>query len=729
MSGFSGFRSRSSTLPDLLQQAHERLALALERLRGRRLLWVPVGLGMGAAPYAGLAQEPSLPLLGAACCFAVAVMAVAWQLQRRGLALILFMAALPLFGMSAAALETARLAQPLLPLPARVFDVTGTVEDVVPGSGRTRVLLTDLILPGLSPAETPQRIRIALTGRSSLPAPGDRISLRARLGPAAAPAEPGAFDYRHHAYFQGIGGSGYAVSRLDPAQIQPGAAPASLLAQLRLSIDARIGAVLQGDSAGLAAALITGHRGGLSPALEQAMRDSGLAHLISISGLHVAMLAAIVMGSLRLALAAVPWIALRWPVKKLSALAALAAVVFYTALVGAPVPTQRAAIMTALVLLAIVFDRNPFSLRSVALAATVLLLVAPSSLVGPSAQMSFSAVAALIAGYEALQRRRAKAEPRERGWLGRAGTWLGGLVLTSLIASLATAPFSLYHFQQLSLVGVVANAVAVPLSGLVVMPAGFLACLLMPLGLEALPLQVMGWGLDGIIATAHAAAALPAARIVTPAMPLAVFLLLVTAGLWWLLWIGRIRLALLPLVPLALALWAVTPRPVLLVALEGRSWAALQPDGSRIVQRSSGDSMTVASWLRRDGGDVPANGRIRAEAPPRLSGTADTALRCDPEGCLLRMPAGSIALPRGRQAELADCTLATVTIVPWRSDLCAGGWDRVRLRAAGALAVYDDLRVVTAYPPDMARPWIPVYRSATTAAEVEAVDEAPADED
>jgi competence protein ComEC len=358
---------------------------------------------------------------------------------------------------------------------------------------------------------------------------GDRVRLRASVGPPSPPSVPGTYDFQRDAFFDRIGGVGFAYEvQIDDAG--PRGPPGDWLSRLRQSINRRILAALPGEEGPVAVALMTGDQSGIAKDVLQAMRDSGLAHLLSISGLHMAIVAGVVFFGLRSLLALVPGLALYHPIKKWAAVAAIAATFAYLMLSGDSVPPQRSFVMTSLVLLAVLFDRSALSMRLIAWAAMVVLLTTPDALTGPSFQMSFAAVVALIAAYETAWVRRWSRG--EGGRLSRLGHHVGGLALTSLIATAATAPYAIYHFNRMSDYGLVANLLAVPLTSFWVMPWAVGAFLLMPLGMEWLALTPMGWGIDGILAIARSVAAWPGAVTLVPAMPLAGLGLITFGGLW-----------------------------------------------------------------------------------------------------------------------------------------------------------------------------------------------------
>ena len=364
--------------------------------RGRWLLWVPVFIGIGVWLYFELPFEPSR--LGLAATPLLAGLCLTPRLRRARLFLTL--ALLIVMGVNAGQIATWRMSYPMLKRDFGPVPVAGRVVAIDPQADGMSIQLDQISIDKLPPEATPQQVRIRLRAEDMVwPPIGSRITLSARLTSPREPAAPGAYDFRRHAFFNGIGAQGF--SRGAPQIIAP-PAPNGLLPgveNLRATIAARVLHHLPGDTAQIAIALLNGAQSGISkPALET-MRASGLQHILSISGLHLAIVAAFVFVGLRGLLALWPYAALHWPVKKIAAGLSLLNLAAYTLLVGAPVPAVRSAIMTGIVMIAVLFDRRALSLRTVALAAMILLLAVPQALTGASFQMSFAAVTVMVAGY------------------------------------------------------------------------------------------------------------------------------------------------------------------------------------------------------------------------------------------------------------------------------------------------------------------------------------------
>jgi competence protein ComEC len=395
------------------------------------------------------------------------------------------------------------------------------------------------------------------------------------------------------------------------------------------------------------------------------MQRSGLAHLISISGLHMTLVAGTLFLALRYGLALIPPLALRWPVKKWAAVGGILGASGYLLISGASIPTQRSWIMVVIGFLAILADRNPMSLRLLAVAAALVLLLRPDSLLGASFQLSFAAVLALVAAYEAGAGRLV---PRaDEGLLNKLGplAYVAGVCLTTVIASTATAPLTAWHFHSIATYGVLANLIAVPLTSFLIMPVGMLAMALMPFGLDGPFSRLMAWGVDLVLATAHWVAIQPGAAVSLPPMPAATLPLFAMGGLWLCLWQGRGRL--LGLLPIALSvgLAGFARGPDLLVDRTFGMAALRMEDGSvRLLQRDR-DGFVLQGWQR-------AFGVEGTEPFPAVYAGAADGLACDPGGCVLSRNGRKLALAWAADTVAEDCRLADLVIAAVGPEQCDG---------------------------------------------------------
>ena len=677
------------------------LAARLLEERERWLLWLPVAMGTGVALYFALPAEPPL-WFGAAglALIAAALLGLWWRLPGtlHGLVAALLGLAMLLAGFSVATLRTELVAAPVLERRA-AYEFEATVLLVEERLRGQRVLLGQPRIEGLDAGATPAQLRVSTRDSASPLRPGDRIRLRALLMPPSPPVEPHGFDFARQAYFTRLGAVGFALGA--PQVLGHAERGWSLrLAAVRQTIATEIAAAVPGTAGAIAVALLTGLRGALPDHIWDQWAIAGIAHLLSISGLHLALVAGTLFFAARIALALVPPLALRLPGKKLAALIALLGAFGYLLISGGTVPTQRAFAMTALALVAVMVDRNPFSMRLVAWAAFVVLLLRPESLLGASFQMSFGAVVALIAAYETGVARR----PAGMGGLdGRLLMYLAGIALTTIVASAATTPFSIYHFSRFPTYGIVTNLIAVPLTGIWIMPFGMLGVLLIPFGLGGPCFVLMGYGIEVIIGAAALMAELPGAALAVPRPPLAALVATALGALWLCLWRTSWRRLGLLGIALGLLLMPLGQPPDLLIDPRGQVVAVRLDDGRLALGPWRRDRWVTDNWLQSAG---------QAEAAPwPAEGLAAGALACDALGCVLERHGRRLALARRPEALEEDCRRADLVISYPRIERCPGGTPLIgpqALRAAGGLALWvkpSGLATVTVREVRGDRPW------------------------
>ncbi len=681
----------------------ELFAVQKERL----FLWAPVCVAAGIAVYFGQKAEPSLwPPAGTL----LATGAGLWLLRGRrfsspwlwGLWLALAAFAFGLAGYSGAILRTQMIASPVLASETGPLRIEGTVRniDIMEDGRGMRLLLSGLVLEGFAPESTPRTIRVTFRQDSRALRAGDRVAFLGNLNPPRPPVAPGAFDFQRFAFFRQIGAFGFSYTAPEIIDGRGGGA-AARLEHLRDYIGDRVRAHMPAREAGIGTALMTGERAAISEADWQDLRASGLAHIISISGLHIGMVAGIVFFTVRLLMACFPAFALRHPIKKYAAATALAVIVLYMFLIGLNVPTVRSVIMTGLVLVAIMLDRIPVSLRLVALAALAVLLAVPDALLGASFQMSFAAVIGLVAFYEGTRSFWSRLYERANWWR-RGLMYLGGVCLTTVIASFATAPFGVYHFQQFAVYGLLANLVAVPVTAFIIMPAALLSYIVMPLGLDGPVLWVMAQGIAVMLWISAAVAALPHAVLMPAAWPLAAMILLAVAGLCLCFWRGWFRLAaLLPLAAGA-AVILLTPPPVILASGNAKLVALRLPGGEVLLSTRRQESFAAEVWLRMLGADPGSKPRTFREAPERLA--------CDEGGCRYEEGGKKVSFVFHPAARASECAWADIVVaqVLLRHDApcrAAAKIDYRALRDHGAHALYGDGKIRRVGDERGARPW------------------------
>ncbi len=481
-------------------------------------------------------------------------------------------------GFSLICFKTQYLATPFLEKNVGPIGVKGKIERIEYPPASVRLILKDLTFDEDYPykeekkiASFPKKIRLTLRpSQIHYPLePGDSIYLKVKLHPLPWPALPGGYDFRRKSYYEGVGATGYVTS--PPVLLKQSSffSFSTWIQTLRHSLTAHLIEKLSSPTGPIAAALITGDRSGIPQAISDAYANAGIAHILAISGLHLSLVAAFVFLLSRRLLCLFPSVVLSYPVKKWASVCAFFVILGYLGLSGAGYPVERAFIMTSLVLVAILLDRIALTIRSVALASTCILLIFPESLVSASFCLSFAAVTALITAYEAWGERHVSQtlEPRFP-YLRRLFNYVLGILFSTLIATLATAPYTIFFFHKFTLQGFVANLLSIPLTGFWILPWGFIGVLLAPfhLGLESGPFYLMGHGIDLMTNIALWISAWPGARLQIPLLPPLFIGLITFGGLWLCLWKTLWRIVgLLPII-VAFSLILFVPSPTILIA-------------------------------------------------------------------------------------------------------------------------------------------------------------------
>lgn len=685
-----------------------RLRDALENEREHWLVFQPVLFGIGVGFYFALPQEPALW----ATIAAVVLAGLAYSGSRGLLAIILGMSVVTAAGCAMAKLRTEWVRAPVLEKRIGPVEVRGFVSLVEPVAKRgQRLTLNVTSIDGLSSDRLPQCVRIrAMTPLLGIK-PGDAVRLRATLAPPSGPALPAGYDFARTAWYQGLGGVGFSLAA---PQIDTGASPPALslrasaaIARVRQAMGARVTAAIPGETGAIANALITGERGGVSEATNNAFRDAGLYHILSISGLHMVVMAGAVFLAVRLILACFPVIALHYPIKKWAAAAAAIAALGYLLISGSAFATVRSYIMISIMFLAVLLDRPALAMRNVALAALIILVIYPESLLDVGFQMSFAAVVALIAAYEWINAKRQSAATWRRNVIGRTAMFFGGIVLSTIVAGVAVAPFAAYHFHNSQQYAVLANLIAIPVCNVIVMPAALLAVILMPLGLEWFALAIMAFGIDIMVWCARWTAALPGAVSHIPAIPLQAFLLMVAGGLWLTLWPARARSLGFIAIAAGLVLAPTLQRPDMIVGRDGALVVLRGDDSGRYTALASRSSnFELKRWLEYDGDprDVRA-AMYNAKAAPDL--------HCDRLACNTALKKRTVAIVRHPAALREDCARADLLVLdiprPKGCDHPQTVIDFFGLRRLGTHAVYldgpDSVRIETVAQYRGDRPW------------------------
>ncbi|MEO5773120.1 MAG: ComEC/Rec2 family competence protein [Sphingomicrobium sp.] len=685
-------------LRERIAAGRERLERWLEKERGQLPPWVVVGFGGGVAGWFALdGRQQWIALICIAAGLAFLGFAARGGRAERAIGWFALACAL---GCALVWARSIQVAAPRLDRPV-VATFAARVEQVEQLVAREQTRLT------LAPSDSalPPRVRVSID-QDKAPAGlarGSEVRVRARLAPPPPMALPGGYDFSRDAWFRGIGAVGKA---LGPVEVTRAVQPSGLDG-IRVRLGAHIRDRIAGSAGGIATALVTGDQNAVGEEDADAMRRSGLTHLLSVSGLHIAaVVGATLLLTLRL-LALSERLALRFNLMLVAAGAGALAGIGYTLLTGAQVPTVRSCVAAVLVLAGMAMGRDAISIRLLAVGALLVLLFKPEALAGASFQLSFAAVTAIIALHSSAWARR-HFQQREEGLLAKLLRSLVALVATGLAVEVALIPFALFHFHRAGLYGVGANIIAIPLTTFVIMPLEAAALLLDTVGLGAPFWTLTGWALQLLLGIAHAVASSSGAVATLASLPAWAFAMMVIGGLWLCLWTTRPRL--LGLVPIAIGAagsW-FSAAPDLLVTGDGRHVAVVRDGRPYVLRDRTGD------YVR----DVMAESAGFDGDPLDLAGQAFSD--CTKDSCVALIPAGEASwrLLATRSATRIDwqritsaCAEADIVVSErWLPKACTPRWlklDRKALEQTGGLAIFlsDNARVDTVAAHVGQHPW------------------------
>ena len=678
----------------------------LDRERDQLTLWLPVGIGIGIViwQFGGASAAPGLLSLA----IAVGLFALLAKPHSRSRRFLGMAAVAILLGFGLISLKSTAVTQPVL---AKIWigDFYGRIEAVENLTAREVVRLR---LGTDGQGELPPVVRVNLTPEQyqSTFQVGAVIRLRARLMPPAGPTLPGGYDFARRSWFQQIGATGSAlgtVTLIEPARTN------AMFSARREQLTQHILTSMLPDAGAIGAALVTGDQGHISEADAQAMRDSGLAHLLSISGLHVTAVVGFIFIAVSRLLSLSSWLALRISVPIYAAAAALGALA-YTLLTGAEVPTIRSCIAALLVLVALALGRDALTLRLVAFGALIVLLFWPEALAGPSFQLSFAAVATIVILHE-LPLVKRFAERRDELTLYRLARGVVSLVLTGLAIEIVLAPIALFHFHKTGLYGAFANVVAIPTTTFVIMPLEALALALDLVGLGGPFWWLAGQGILAILALAHFVSGLPGAVSMMPEMPIWSYAAFWAGALLFGLLQTDIRYVGIPIFLIGIAGMVLAPRPDILVTGDGKHLALVEPNGKvSLLRGKAGDFV-------RDMISEKAGSNAIATPIEQWPGA-----KCTSDNCII-----SIASPNRTWTILATRTAYQVPAMEmaaacrrvdivmsdrWLPQSCRPKWikaDRRLLEQTGGLAIYlAEQRVITANENRAHTPWVQAAKAA-----------------
>ncbi len=683
----------------------------------RPFLWLPVAAGTGVVLYLCADREPSLWFI-APSTILLGILAFLVRGNRVAFFVLCGFCAVFAGGLSAS-LRAARIAAPVLDR-VRIATLEGFIEEMNFRRTGARFILRLQSADGLSAEQTPFRVRLSTRRAPPLEA-GAHVKLKARLLPPARPSLPGGYDFARDAWFARIGAVGNVLGRIE---VVPVLHPPDLLAAAMMAIDRgrnalarRVDAIVGGDFGAIAAAMVTGKRDLLSDEAKEVIREAGIFHIITISGVQMTLVAGIFFIGLRRVLALNQTLALRYPIKKWAAVFAIIGAIFYDIATGSRVGTERALFMTLIMLGSVLMDRQALTMRNLAMAAALVILVEPEAIMGASFQLSFAAVAALIAVYEARmaanERRRAppmrqasRPVEGERKRIAREFIQQHlhhgplGLLFATFCATSATASFMAYNFHELSPYVLIGNPLTLALIEIFAVPGALIGAVLYPLGLDAWIWRYVGLGIDAVMWAARTVGSWPGATIHLPAFAPWAIVFLSLAVLSSVLWRTAIfRATAIPLALIGLIGAAAGPAFDIAVSPNGDAVAFRATDGRLSVMGRGRNAFATEQWLR-------------ADADGRPAGDALTKSACDKLGCVGHLADGrAIALVMETPAFAEDCARAAIIVTPlFAPSGCAAGLiiDRDKLRQTGAVTIdigEHGMQVRSARAADEDRPW------------------------
>ena len=690
-------------------------ALAREGAERRFFLWLPMAAIGGVALNLAADREP---VLWPPFALTLAALALAFASRRRpaGRGLWLAVAALAA-GFASMGLRTERVATPMLD-HIRIVDLKGYVEEVDFREVGARFVLrvTD---PGGMPASlSPRRVRLTVRKTPDLAA-GDFVAVKARLLPPSPAVIPGGYSFARDAYFAGVGAVGSALGAIKPlpapADLSAAQRFAAALDQGRNQLAHRVDRLIGGDEGAIAAAMVTGKRDFLSTSARDLIREAGIFHIITISGVQVTLVSGIFFVVARRGLALSPWLAMRAPIKKIAALVAMAGSTFYDLATGSRVGTERALVMTLIVLGAVVLDRRALTMRNLAFAIFAVVALEPEAVMGVSFQLSFAAVAALVAVLEARLAKLDAAtdpfvplKPTPAHPLARVVHKLRDLLFATACATSATASFMAYHFHDVSPYVLIGNPLTLTVIEFFAVPGALLGAALYPLGLDSWVWAYVGFGIKAVLAMARLIAAAPGSTLHLRAFApwsLPFLALAVASAVIWRSWI--LRATALGFLGLGLIGAAYGPVYDVVVPPSGDEVALRDADGRLALLGKRHNAFAAEQWLTADGD----------ERDPVAARTPNPA--CDRLGCVGDLPEGqSLSLVLDREAFEEDCARAAIVVSPLTAPASCGParvYDERRLSETGAVGL---VWTSAGYAETFARgvledrPWSPAPRRA-----------------
>ena len=586
----------------MVSRVYDNIKSSLLNEADRWVLWLPVFFGFGIALYFSLPDEPSLNfaialVIGSAALFAVSHKKFALRMASLCLVFVVL-------GFASGKINTDLAEAPIFPGNKDAITISGNIVSISYSGDFPSLVLENLRIDEIDQKYLPKKIRLNVRTKFKEPVrPGDRIITDAILSSPGRPAIPGEYDFAKFAYFDQVGAKGFAVKKIVKLKV---GTEDSYIENLRYTISEKIRESVPGDAGAMTDAIVTGDRSRISKEAYNDMRKSGLAHLIAISGINLVLAGGVMFFGFRSLMSLSYRFGERFPVKKLAAVAAILGETFYLLISGVQVSAVRSFIMVMLIMIGVVLDRAATPMRSVAFSALIILAFAPVSMLGPSFQMSYAATIALISVYEIFSKRFASKEDKDLTDDGKVKwhkrlvnkIWLYPLTVigSSLVAGLATAPFSAYHFSQFVNYGLLANLIAVPLTSLIVMPFLVIGLVLMPVGLQNIGLVPAGWANYWILQVANKIGNLPNSAVYVSQIPSWGLAVMTMGGLWFLLWQTRWRYYGFILIVIGLISPLTFKLPDIMINETGKLFA-INRDG-KLYLSNMRNSFASKAWLQ-----------------------------------------------------------------------------------------------------------------------------------
>lgn len=693
--------------------------------RAEPLIWFVLLFLLGIVVYFAAPQEPEASVL---CVLTVGTGCLLWRWRQQSVRFYTIASLFSLIaGFTAASLHTTLNSTVVLAQPVTVM-MEATVERYERRArGTKRVIFRDIEVIGEDrSADIPARVRLSLPGKGIVVRPNDRLRFLARLNPPPGPVLPGGYDFARDLFFKNIGAIGFIYGAPDVIHRASSLSARSLFSReyWRASIGERVSAAFiangQEQAGSIAAALLIGDRGGVSEETRASFAVSGLAHILAISGLHMALVVTFVIFLIRAALATSQHVALNYPIRNIAVMGGLVTGLAYYVVSGGSVSATRAFMMVGIMALALLFGKRALNVRNVALAGLTIMALNPVAAISPGFQMSFIATISLVvfAGYWIGA---PKNSNQPNSFLHRlfkvAQRYLFGLIVTSLLAGFSTGLFAAFHFHRIAPMGLIANLLGIPIFSLLVMPFGFLGMLAMPFGFELPFFAVMGYGIEQIVTISGWLSDFSKNIATTGQLERSAFFLTSMSFLLFCLLKSKLRLLMVPFFLLGFFSLKNGGVPDIFISEDGKT-VALRQERDLLVSGARSGKFEIKVWraAARLSDSLLNPGTL---AQKQQSARTKGAPVCDAYGCIFQTNDMLIAHTKHPSGFYEDCRRANLVISEFSApQYCAETAhviDRNILRSSGAHTVsinsnftddptVDRFSVFSAIP-SLKRPW------------------------